>query len=197
MDSRTSAIPNAVATILNFSSGPITLEPVLFCIFLAMKNASFIFSQFRTTLALFAVLLLCFSAYGQESGDDPPGRIREGRALPLRRHRGALLDELLAAVQDDVQELRVRDVDLIRGEPPGEDRELGVGPRAVPAPEQMLVLGGDGDGAHLHAGAEEVGDEDVLAEGGVPVHQARARGVERVDLAHERRLVVRYGYHNR
>ncbi|HCD47895.1 MAG TPA: hypothetical protein DEQ46_04605, partial [Cryomorphaceae bacterium] len=32
-----------------------------------MKNASFIFSQFRTTLALFAVLLLCFSAHGQES----------------------------------------------------------------------------------------------------------------------------------
>ncbi|MDG1527063.1 MAG: DUF1343 domain-containing protein [Schleiferiaceae bacterium] len=32
-----------------------------------MKNASFIFSQFRTTLALFAVLLLCFSARGQES----------------------------------------------------------------------------------------------------------------------------------
>ena len=67
MDRSTSAIPNAVATILNFSSGPITLEPVLFCIFLAMKNASFISSQFRTTLALFAVLLLCFSARGQES----------------------------------------------------------------------------------------------------------------------------------
>jgi uncharacterized protein YbbC (DUF1343 family) len=32
-----------------------------------MKNASFIFSQFRTTLALFAALLLCFSAQGQES----------------------------------------------------------------------------------------------------------------------------------
>jgi uncharacterized protein YbbC (DUF1343 family) len=32
-----------------------------------MKNASFISSQFRTTLALFAVLLLCFSARGQES----------------------------------------------------------------------------------------------------------------------------------
>ena len=59
-----SQVANAVATILNFSSGPITLEPVLFCIFLAMKNASFIFSQFRTTLALFAVLLLCFSAHG-------------------------------------------------------------------------------------------------------------------------------------
>jgi hypothetical protein len=32
-----------------------------------MKNASFISSQFRTTLALFAVMLLCFSARGQES----------------------------------------------------------------------------------------------------------------------------------
>lgn len=52
---------------LNFSSGAITEGPAVFCIFWAMKYASFTPTQFKTTLALFAVLLLCFSARGQES----------------------------------------------------------------------------------------------------------------------------------
>ncbi len=127
--------------------------------------------------------------------DDAPGRVRLLGVVrvPLRR---VLLPDLLPAVQDDVEEGGGRGRHQGLGEeadlwgwgcrhpidsfkrrkasrdgdvtwPPHQHGQLLLRPRLVGGPQEAVVLRGDGRGARGEA--REVGHEDVLAEGRVPV----------------------------
>ena len=65
---------------------------------------------------------------------------------------------------------------LVGGEPPREHRQLLRPPPGVAALQQAAVGGGDGQGADggRRGGQEGRGQEDVLAEGRVALHQGRA-----------------------
>lgn len=105
---------------------------------------------------------------GVDAHDAP---VRVGDVALGDRLSLALLLELLARVQDEVEPLGLRRLETL--EPAGEDRELAGPPRLVAAAEEVGVVGGDGRDPRLGGGG--VADEQVLAERRVAVHEHRSR----------------------
>eukprot|EP00968_Pinguiococcus_pyrenoidosus_P007204 scaffold477_cov355-Pinguiococcus_pyrenoidosus.AAC.17 len=129
------------------------------------------------------VHVLCLHA------DDPPRSVRHRR---FPSHVRRLLGDLLSRVQDNVQPGALRHLaDGIEREVAAEHRQLLRRPGLVGAAKQRFVLGSDLQGALPDAG--EIGNEQVLAEGGIAVHQGLPSLL--IVLIHQRLELLRVEQH--
>ena len=100
-----------------------------------------------------------------------------GRSLSLSSwlaHTLVFLIDLFTRIQDQVQIFRGGEhviTNQFRGKPSSQNRQLLIVPRFVLAPEQMLILLGDGQNVRLGIRSNVVLQKDVLAEWCVSVFQ--------------------------